>query len=107
LILTLLFFSFFFSFSSPSFLVICSGEVPLKKRKGDKQRCLFYAKCNFFLVDGERLVCQLCSDAQGCQTSNGASLLTPLPINSGDVDVDAAMQAQPAILNIIQKRKPA
>ena len=96
----------FFSFLLP-FLYICSGEGPLKKRKGDKQRCLFYAKCNFFLVDGERLVCQLCSDAQGGQTSNGASLLTPLPINSGDVDVDAAMQAQPAILNIIQKRKPA
>jgi len=94
-----------FSFLLP-FLYICSGEGPLKKRKGDKQRCLFYAKCNFFLVDGERLVCQRCSDAQGGQTSNGASLLPSLPINQGDV-VDAAMQAQPAILNIIQKRKPA
>lgn len=103
MILTLL----FFSFSFLPFFSICSGEGPLKKRKGDKQRCLFYAKCNFFLVDGERLVCQRCSDAQGGQTSNGASLLSSLPFNQGDVDVDAAMQAQPAILHIIQKRKPA
>ena len=65
-----------FSFLLP-FLYICSGEGPLKKRKGDKQRCLFYAKCNFFLVDGERLVCQRCSDAQGGQTSNGASFSPP------------------------------
>lgn len=88
-----------------------SAEPPLKKIKAprpQKRKCLFYAQCHKFLLAGETVKCNTCSQSVASEsTNNNRSLLSHLPSSKEKVDADDAQEALGAILEIIQMGAPA
>lgn len=87
------------------------AEPPLKKIKAPrprKRKCLFYTQCHKFLLAGETVKCNTCSQSVASESTNkNRSLLSHLPSSKEKVDADDAQEALGAILEIIQMGAPA